>query len=229
MDAAAPRSATGAQTLARGLSALSAVAGAPQGLAVQDVADLLDVHRTIAYRLMSTLVDAGFIAKGDDGRYRGATGLLALRAAGYESLTYATAPVLADLADALGATVALLVIENDEAVALQVLSPRASNYHIAFSMGSRHPLDKGAAGHALMAATAPREGESTEVAETRERGWAITHGQVEPGAWGLAAPVRLPRLGIIACVNVISHREDIVRTSVDRVVETAQRIERLVG
>ena len=228
MDAAAPRSATGAQTLARGLTALGAVAAAPQGLTVQDVADLLGVHRTIAYRLIATLVEAGYAAKGEDGRYRGATGLLALRAAGYESLTHATAPLLAELADSLGATTALLVAENDEAVALQVLSPRASRYHIAFSTGSRHPLDRGAAGHALMAAMPPRENEAHEVTEARDRGWTITYGQVETGAWGLAAPVRLPSLGIVACVNVITHR-DVVRDSVERVVACARQIQRVAG
>ena len=219
------RSAPGAQTLARGLVALRAIAGAPLGLTVQDLADLLVVHRTIAYRLVTTLADAGLVAKGDDGRYRGATGLLELRAAGYEEIKHVALPLLVDLADALGATAALLVPERDEAVALLVVSPRGTRYHIAFSTGSRHPLDRGAAGHALMAALPPKAGEHADLAQVRERGYAITHGEVEPGAWGLAVPLQLSKQGVVACVNVITYREDLVRGSVDQALRCARMIE----
>ncbi len=44
--------APGSQTLARGLNALQLVAEAPSGLTVQQVADGVGVHRTIAYRLL---------------------------------------------------------------------------------------------------------------------------------------------------------------------------------
>ncbi|MET0901279.1 MAG: helix-turn-helix domain-containing protein, partial [Mycobacterium sp.] len=53
----------GSQTLARGLAALQAVAGSPGGLTVQQVADKVGVHRTIAYRLLGTLAQYRFIAK----------------------------------------------------------------------------------------------------------------------------------------------------------------------
>ena len=223
---ATARTASGAQTLARGLLALRAVAAAPSGLTVQEIADRLVVHRTIAYRMVSTLAEAGLVAKGDDGRYRGAAGLLELRAAGYEEIKHVALPLLVELADSLGATASLLVPENDEAVALLVMSPRGTRYHIAFSTGSRHPLDRGAAGRALTAALPPRAGEDAGVAEVRERGYAITHGEVEAGAWGLAAPLRLPEQRLVACVNVITYREDLVRGSTDQVLRCARMIER---
>ena len=50
-------SGTGSQTLARGLSALQMVADSPSGLTVQQLADRVGVHRTIAYRLLSTLAE----------------------------------------------------------------------------------------------------------------------------------------------------------------------------
>ena len=65
-----PITAPGSQTLARGLNALQFVAEAPAGLTVQQVADGIGVHRTIAYRLLATLAQFRFIAKGEDGRYR---------------------------------------------------------------------------------------------------------------------------------------------------------------
>ena len=220
------RPTAGAQTLARGIAALRAVASAPAGLGVQDLADELGVHRTIAYRMLATLAEAGFIARGSDGRYRGAAGLLDLRAAAYESLKHVARPYLAELADALGATVSLLVPEQDEAVAISVVEPRGTRYHIAFHQGSRHPLDRGAAGLALSAALPPRPDEAPRIVQVRADGYAITHGEVEPGAWGLAVPLRAPSQDLVACVNVSSHREDLVRTSADQVIACAREIER---
>ena len=77
---AATPGAPGSQTLARGLSALQLVANSPAGLTVTQVADDIGVHRTIAYRLLSTLAQFRFIAKGEDGRYRSAAALAVLGA-----------------------------------------------------------------------------------------------------------------------------------------------------
>jgi DNA-binding IclR family transcriptional regulator len=65
-----PNGAPGSQTLARGLSVLQAIATSRVGLTVQEVADHVGVHRTIAYRLLSTLAQFRLVGKGEDGRYR---------------------------------------------------------------------------------------------------------------------------------------------------------------
>src|ERR1700739_1768305 len=70
----------GSQPLARGLSILQVVATSRVGLTVQEVADHVGVHRTIAYRLLSTLAQFRLVAKGEDGRYRSAAGLAVLGA-----------------------------------------------------------------------------------------------------------------------------------------------------
>jgi len=223
------RAVSGAQTLARGLAALRAVASSPTGLSVQEVGDALGVHRTIAYRMLSTLADAGLVSRAEDGRYRGAIGLLELRAGGYETLKHAAEPVLADLADRLGATASLIVAVESEAIALLVVSPRAARYHVAFSAGSRHPLEHGAAGHALLAGLAPQADEDPAVTEARSRGYAVTYGEVEPGAWGLAAPIRIPETGLVACVNVISFREDLINDAIEPVIACARQLEARLG
>src|SRR3954464_6088367 len=50
----APSKNAGSQTLDRGLRALEMVAAAPAGMTMQEVADRLEVHRTIAHRLLRT-------------------------------------------------------------------------------------------------------------------------------------------------------------------------------
>src|ERR1700750_7929 len=82
------------QTLARGLNALQLVPDAPSGLTVQQVADGVGVHRTIAYRLLGTLSQFRFIAKGEDGRYRPAAGLAVIGASFDRNVRQLSLPTL---------------------------------------------------------------------------------------------------------------------------------------
>ncbi|MGV0745995.1 IclR family transcriptional regulator [Mycolicibacterium sp. XJ870] len=216
--------APGSQTLARGLSALGAIASAPTGLTVQQVADHLGAHRTIAYRLLATLSQFRYVAKGEDGRYRPAAALAVLGSSFDNNLRQLSVPTLRTLADELGTTVSLLVAEGDQQVAIAVIVPSQVFYQLSFHEGSRHPLDRGAAGLALLASMPPRPGERELVRQTREQGWVITHGEVEPNTFGLAVPVRRRPPSPPTCINLISHREDVVLGGKDAVVRAAHEL-----
>ena len=149
----------GSQTLARGLTVLQAVATSGVGLTVQEVADHVGVHRTIAYRLLSTLAQFRLVAKGEDGRYRSAAGLAVLGASFDNNVRQLSLPTLRALADDLGTTVSLLIAEGDQQVAVAVIVPSRVSYQLSFHEGSRYPLDRGAAGIALLATMPPRPGE----------------------------------------------------------------------
>ena len=212
----------GAQTLARGLQTLRSVALSADGLTLQEITERQGIHRTVAYRILGTLTAEGLIHKGHDGRYRGATGLLTLAPAGHAALRSAAMEPLQQAADRLGATTALLINEGGEAVALAVVPPRAPRYHIAFSEGSRHPLDRGSAGLALRALRPPTNEDAEDVRDARAAGHARTFGQVEPGMHGLATPVRIGSTD--ACVNLITHRDDHLDAAVPVLRETADAI-----
>jgi DNA-binding IclR family transcriptional regulator len=214
--------AAGAQTLARGIAALQLVATTPDGLSIQDVADSLGIHRTIAYRMLATLADAHLVSKGDDGRYRGAAGLLTLTSGAFFSLRNIAQPIMRRLAASLASTVSLLVRQGDEAVALAVVEPQNARYHIAFAEGSRHPLDRGAAGHALRASLPASDADSDVVRAVRAAGYARTFGEVEPGAYGLAVPCS--GLGFEACLNLITYREDVAVGALERMIEAARAV-----
>ncbi|EJZ12628.1 IclR family transcriptional regulator [Mycolicibacterium vaccae] len=213
--------APGSQTLARGLTALHLVAGSPTGLTVGEVADEIGVHRTIAYRLLSTLAQFRFVAKGEDGRYRSAAALAVLGASFDNNVRQLCVPTLRALADELGATVSLLVAEGDQQVAVAVMVPTNVYYQLSFHEGSRYPLDRGAAGIALLASMAPRPGERELVQQTRQQGWVITHGEIEPNTYGLAVPVHRTAPSPPTCINLISHREDVVLNGRDAVIKAA--------
>ncbi|MBW0015095.1 IclR family transcriptional regulator [Mycobacterium sp.] len=222
-------SGTGAQTLARGLTALHMVAESPSGLAVQQLADQLGVHRTIAYRLLSTLAQFRLVAKGEDGRYRPAAGLAVLGASFDRNVRQLCLPTLRALADDLGTTVSLLIAEGDQQVAVAVIVPSYVAYQLSFHEGSRYPLDRGAAGIALLASMPPRPGERDLVARARKRGWAMTHGEIEPNTYGLAVPVHRRAPSPPACINLISHREDVVMRGKGAVVKAARRLSELLN
>ncbi|OBH06322.1 IclR family transcriptional regulator [Mycobacterium sp. E2699] len=222
-------SGTGSQTLARGLTALQMVADSPSGLTVQQLADQVGVHRTIAYRLLSTLAQFRLVAKGEDGRYRPGSGLAVLGASFDRNVRQLSLPTLRALADELGTTVSLLIAEGDQQVAIAVIVPSHVAYQLSFHEGSRYPLDRGAAGIALLASMPPRPGERDLVARTRERGWVMTHGEIEPNTYGLAVPVRRHTPSPPTCINLISHREDVVMRGRDAVVRAATRLSELLN
>lgn len=226
---AAPNGAPGSQTLARGLAALQLVASSPTGMTVQQVADDIGVHRTIAYRLLSTLANFRFVAKGDDGRYRSAAALAVLGASFDNNVRQLSVPTLRTLADELGTTVSLLVAEGDQQVAIAVIVPTNVFYQLSFHEGSRYPLERGAAGIALLACMAPRPGERELVQQTRQQGWVITHGEIEPNTYGLAVPVKRRPPSPPTCINLISHREDVVIDGRDAVIKAANELSAILS
>ena len=219
----------GSQTLARGLNALQLVADAPSGLSVQQVADGIGVHRTIAYRLLATLSQFRFVAKGEDGRYRPAAGLAVLGASFDRNVRQLSLPTLRALADDLGTTVSLLVAEGDQQVAVAVIVPTQVAYQLAFHEGSRYPLDRGAAGIALLATMPPRPDERDLVVRAREQEWVITHGEIEPNTYGLAVPVHRRAPSPPTCINLISHREDVVMRGKDSVIKAAEGLSEILS
>lgn len=222
-------SGTGSQTLARGITALQMVADSPAGLTVQQLADQIGVHRTIAYRLLSTLAQFRLVAKGQDGRYRPAAGLAVLGASFDRNVRQLSLPTLRALADELGTTVSLLVAEGDQQVAVAVIVPSHVAYQLSFHEGSRYPLDRGAAGIALLASLPPRPGERDLVSRARERGWVTTYGEIEPNTYGLAVAVDRPAPSPPTCVNLISHREDVVMRGREAVVKAAKQLSELLS
>lgn len=208
----------GAQTLARGLRVLKFVAAARDGVSIAQVAEFVQVHRSMAYRVLETLCDSGLVARLDDGRYHGAAGLLALARGGYSGLRQVALGPVQAAADQLGVTVALLVAEgpkgHESAVAVLVCAPVTRGFHITFTEGSTHPLDRGAAGRALSALLA-----GGEVGD-----YYTTFGEVEPQMHGLSVPLGLGPSAPAACLVVISQREVDPHELVPVMKEAAERI-----
>jgi DNA-binding IclR family transcriptional regulator len=220
----APNSNAGVQTLARGLRALELIANAPGGLTIQEVADQLGVHRSIANRLIGTIAEFRLISRGSDGRFRPAGGLTALARQVYTGLRDTARPVMQDLADRVGWSVALFVEEGLDAVAVTVAEPANSAVRVAYREGARHPLDRGAAAYALLTTRPARATDDAHVTEARRNGYATSFGEVVEGYWGLSVPLDLGTAGPAACLNLITASKDAIDDSVDAMVRAAADI-----
>lgn len=200
------------QTLDRGLRVLSVLAGSPEGLTITELATRLDVNRTVVYRLVSTLEQHALVRRSARGRLHVGLGMLSLASAVHPLVRDAAGPVLRELAEAVGCTAHLTVAEGDEALALVVVEPSWTDFHVGYRVGSRHPLRQGAAGKAILSG---RAGEETP--------YVLTAGELQAGARGLAAPVRGVE-GLEASVGIVTLGDLDGERLGPRVVEAAARV-----
>jgi DNA-binding IclR family transcriptional regulator len=158
---------------------------------VTEAATRLGVGRAVVYRLVGALTEHGMVRRDGRGRLRLGAGLLHLARRAQPILADAARPALRRLAEDVGATAHLTIAEGGEAVALVVVEPSWTAFHVGYRTGSRHPLERGAAGRAILAG---RQGDAGTVA---------TSGELQPGAYGVAAPV-LGLEGLEASVGVVA-------------------------
>ena len=57
----------------------------------------------------------------------------------------------------------------------------------------------------------------------------ITHGEIEPNTYGLAVPVQRPAPSPPTCINLISHREDVVMRGQDAVIKAAKELSAILS
>lgn len=182
------------QTLDRGLRALDFVAHSPSGVTVSQIAEHLEVHRAIAYRIVATLESHHLVARGSDSRVRLGAGVTELSRRFAPQLLEEAQPVLHDLAESTGATAFLSVAEGAECVVVAVEHQRRNRYgiQVSYREGTRHPLDRGAPGIAILATRGPAEDDTDDVVEARRLGYSVTHGQLQTGAVGVSTGFTLP-------------------------------------
>ncbi|KQY63535.1 MULTISPECIES: IclR family transcriptional regulator [unclassified Nocardioides] len=167
------------QTLDRGLHVLRVLSQNQAGLTVTELAARLEVNRTVVYRLVATLEQHALVRRDARGRLHVGLGVLHLASAVQPVLRDISVPVLRELAESTGCTAHLTVADGEEALALAVVEPSWTDFHVAYRVGARHPLSQGAAGKAILLGR-----------ETAAPRYAVTAGELQAGAKGIAAAVR---------------------------------------
>ncbi|PTR24946.1 DNA-binding IclR family transcriptional regulator [Rhodococcus sp. OK519] len=221
------------QTLDRGLRALDIVAQSSAGISVADLARELDVHRAICYRIVATLEAHGLIARATDGRIRLGVSAAVLASRFEPQFAGDVQPILHTLADETRATAFISVAQGQNCVVIMVAEPEQTLLRVSYRVGSSHPLDRGAAGIAILAIRPEKPSDSDEVRQARVDGYSLTRGQLEHGAVGVAAGIRLPAgvgatTGLERSVGVVAIDGLDTARAADAVQRSARHIERLI-
>lgn len=212
------------KSLALGLRVLRTVEIAEDPVPAQKIIQTLGLPRSTTYRLLKTLTDQGFVEQTARGFIPGLYLTQTSRSRAEAALQGdAGREALSAIADAMQETVVLTVIRWPHAYALvAVEGPRAVRW--SFVAGTRHPLYAGASAKVLLAhlfddvladyqqvtpfvpmsAQGPQSWDDVQrqVAQIRDDGYAISHGEVDEGVAALAFPVRW-RSHLVGSVSVV--------------------------
>lgn len=189
-----------AQTLSRGIRALEVLADASGPMTIAELAAALDVHRSIAYRILRTLEDHRLVVRDASGRVLLGPRLAALARSVQHDLQAAALPELTAVANELAMTAFVAVLDQHEVVTLVSVEPRHVVATVAQRPGTRHPLANGAPGIAIQSAlTAAQwaqlgseERMREEAITARVDGYAFSHDEVIPGLRSIASPLIVP-------------------------------------
>ncbi|MGJ8571182.1 MAG: IclR family transcriptional regulator [Hoeflea sp.] len=195
------------QTLSRGIQVLELISRSTSGLQIAEIAKSLGVHRAIIYRLVATLEEHLLVTRDAEGRVFIGGGIVALSNRYQPQLRAEALPILRLLAEDSGGTAFLCIAQGDECVAIEVAEPEKPLLKVSYRVGSRHPVTTGAAGLAIAMQRPALSTDSQDLQTARRDGFALTHGQLQDGAIGIAAPLThasrsIP--GAEACIGVVA-------------------------
>ncbi len=215
------------QTLDRGLTVLSLLAEHSDGMTAGELAERLSTARAVVYRLLRTLEAHRLVGRLDT-RYVLGIGVTELASRLRPRLQATVLPILRRLSRQTNSTSLLSVADGDEALILLTEEPPQTTFHLALRQGARHALGLGADGVAILAGRPPADEDTKDVQRARQRGYALTVGALQPGALGVAAPIRTSEwasasIGIVQLGTKVSAPEvpDLVMTAA---TEAARRL-----
>ncbi|WP_326585484.1 IclR family transcriptional regulator [Streptomyces sp. NBC_00487] len=212
------------QSVDRAISVLEILAQRGEA-GVSEVAAEIDVHKSTAFRLLGALETRGLVEQaGERGKYRLGFGIVRLAGAvtGRIDITQQGRPVCESLAEELGETVNIAVLQEHYAVNLyQVRGPgavTAQNW-----VGQLTPLHATSSGKILLAHLPAKDRAALiaeaglkkvtphtitaktklekNLAEAREAGYAWAREELEIGLHAMAAPIRDREGTVIAALS----------------------------
>ena len=133
----------------------------------------------------------------------------------------AAAPLLAQLSEVTRTTSCLVLDDGTNAVVAAVHEGGDGFLRVTYRLGVRHPLTRGAPGLAILSARTPSAEELPGVTLARMQGFALTRGELQPGAVGIAAPI--PAQAVEAAVSIVALHE-LPADAAEQIVACAQDI-----
>ncbi|MGH3321434.1 MAG: IclR family transcriptional regulator [Streptosporangiaceae bacterium] len=197
------------------------------------------LNRTVAHRLLGTLLARGFVRRDGSGPYDLGLALVDLAHRVRPELREVVIPALEALVERLGETAAFAVADGGDAVALEEVRASGHIVHVDYRPGLRHPLWQGAHGRAILAflpdptvervvTGAPGNPVRDLVEKARARGYATSRDELQPGVAGVAAPVRATAGTVLGSVGVVYpvSRQPTETTLARAVLDAAESIDK---
>ncbi|MCD2189603.1 IclR family transcriptional regulator [Actinomycetospora soli] len=195
----------GAETARRTLRLLEALA-AHQPVGLDEVAALVGLNKSTAYRLLRVLQEEGYCERLPQGGYRlgGAVATLAARTAVPAATLEAMRPVLQELAESTAETVTVHRRAGDAVVLSVGVESEQHVLRQVVRVGETTPLTRGCAGLAILASlpasdrdevldhvggSETRSALGGRVAEALADGYAVSRAANHPGVFGIAVAV----------------------------------------
>ena len=222
-NAAAAETSAGVQSVDRALTILALLARLGQA-GVSEIAGELGVHKSTAFRLLSTLESHDVVEQTEDrGKYRLGMGLVRLAGAGTARLDVVqqARPVCRRLAAECGETVNIAVLADHSALYVDQVSG-GSGLQSHNWVGQHIPLHATSNGKVLLCELARSEVDALveqlpaytdrtvterpalhlELDRVREQGYALATDELEVGLTALAAPLRSAHGDVVASISI---------------------------
>lgn len=235
-ETAAPKN-----VLSRAMLILGCFGPDANALTLTDLSVRTRLPLSSCHRIVATLVDGGFLDRGDDRRYRVGTTLwtIAQHAPLSDRLRESALPALARLYEETGENITLAVLDRGQALYVERLMGERSIPTVSRA-GGHLPLHTTGVGKVLLAyqsrevidryLTQPLARPTRDsiddpgrlrrdLAEVRSRAYSITRQEMTAGSGSIAVPV-LTQGVCVAAVGVIVH---LARLDVPRLVATLNR------
>lgn len=174
-------------SVSRALAVLKAFSGDESFVALAELARRTGMHKPTVLRLARTLAAEGFLVYRNDGAWRlgPSAGSLGARYQAQFDVDAIIEPELMALSAATGESASFYVYEADiRSCLLRFEGPRGIRRHVR--SGEVLPLDRGSAGHVILAALG-RAGAAYD--EIRRKGFSVTRGERSAGAASISAAV----------------------------------------
>ncbi len=247
---------SGIQSVQRAAAILRSFTEAEAELGVTVISDRLGLHKSTVSRLLSTLLQEGFVEQNrETGKYRLGLGLISL--AGYAlehiDLRRVAHPHLLSLAELTQETINITILDGTECVNIErVASPRLIRY--VGSMGRRTPLYCTSTGKVLLAYMTPAERDTVlppkltrytaktipdrqtleqALVQIRAQGYGVAREEFEEDLTAVAAPLCNHLGRVIAAVSISGPtyrlEADKIEAFAGPLRETARRISAQLG
>ncbi|MDB5819275.1 MAG: hypothetical protein JWQ11_2915 [Rhizobacter sp.] len=231
----------GTGTVSRALHLLALLADAGGAVTVKYVSDAMNLAPSTAHRLLQLLRKEGFVDVAAAGQYGVGPQFyrVAARVLGGQSPATLAQPVIEAIAEMFNETVIFgLYLPTEGALSFEARADGQQKLKYQIDMHRPLSLVWGASGKSVLAylsseamasilsaeKPSPATGElppsaqtlSAQLAEIRERGWAVSESQKLPDARGVAAPVFGPA-GVLGCICLTSPKVRMPHASIESI------------